>query len=439
MPGDRAGAYRRLLRWYPASWRQENEDVMLGTLEDAADSSGRSDITPGEAWSIRLHGLGERMSVGFAFKLAIAALILLTAAAVVLLTVQPPGPWAWIVTIGIAPILLSLSAAAVLRHAGVLTPPTAVGVAAGACLAWSLALLAFASWSVGFDEADAGLPRTLFGELFLPLFAASCLLGTVAMAPVWVPLLRPVRRAWARWSAAVGISALCVVPIGLTSVTPVTGLVVAIGLAIIAQRMRLGVGGTRRPTGVSAPPPAAVQRGRHGRLAWFSGASAVLGLLCMAFALGGSVWLADLIDGTRAMNVGLAAGALAAIPLVLGAGISLAQRLGWRVWLPASALIAALVVVSAGQFAGAGHPMQWPLMLTAAGCLGIGAALVLSRWLPGSRVVRSILTLAAGAAAAATIGVGLVVILPFITPFAAVAVAILALRQRRGGPVAEVS
>jgi hypothetical protein len=151
--------------------------------------------------------------------------------------------------------------------------------------------------------------------------------------------------------------------------------------------------------------------------------------------------MTDLLDGTRAMNVGLAAGALSAIPLVLGAGIALAQRLGARVWLLASALIAALVVVSVGQFAGTGHPMQWPLILAAAGCLGIGigigAAPLLARWLPGSRVVRSVLTVAVSAAAAPTFGVGLIVVLPFITPFAAVVVTILALRQRRGGPVAE--
>lgn len=401
----------------------------------------------GEAWSIRLRGLGERLSLRLASSLAIAALILLTAAAVVFVTglaFLPSSAWPWVtpvITVGIAPILLSLSAAAVLRHAGVLTPPATVGVAAGACLAWSLALLTFASWSVGFDEADAGLPRTLFGELFLPLFAASCVVGTVAMAPVWESLLRRLRLARARRSAAVVISVLCVVPVGLSAMSPTAGLVVAVGLVIIAQRMRVGAGGRRRPTRVAAPPrdsaapSVPVRPGRHGQVAWFSGTSAVLGLLCIAFALGGSVWTQDRLDGTRAMNVGLAVGALSAILLVLGAGISLAQRLGARVWLPASALIVALVVVSAGQLAGAGHPMQWPLLLAAAGCLGIGIGLgvapVLSRWLPRGRIVQSMLTLAVSVAAAVTIGVGLVVVLPFIFPFAAVAVTILALRNRR--------
>ena len=53
--------YQRILRWYPREWREQHEQVMLGTLLDMDDARGRSGPTLGEAWSLRLDGLSRRL------------------------------------------------------------------------------------------------------------------------------------------------------------------------------------------------------------------------------------------------------------------------------------------------------------------------------------------------------------------------------------------
>lgn len=96
--------YERILRWYPRRWREQHQQVMLGTLLDADDARGRSGPTLGEAWSLRWDGLqhrfapaggervGRRRTITFA---AIAAVIVgcvsvggLTAAALPALTLS---------------------------------------------------------------------------------------------------------------------------------------------------------------------------------------------------------------------------------------------------------------------------------------------------------------------------------------------------------------
>jgi hypothetical protein len=321
--------------------------------------------------------------------------------------------------------MLSLAASALLRKARVLTAPAAVGVSITAALAWSLAMLTALSWSSGFDEADAGVPRTLFGELFVPLFLASLLAGTAAIAPIWASLMIRIRRHGARWSLATAAGALSAVALGQSAVTPTLGLAVSIGLLVIAQAMRRGPRAPRL-----SPPFQALLLSRRTRrkIVGLATLSGVLGILSVSFALTGSLWTSAL-DGTQAMNLGLSAGSLAAIPLAVASGIAVTRRRGAWLWAPTAALIAALVAASAGQFAGAGHPLQRPLILTSAAGLGIAVALVFSRVLPGGRAVRSIAT--GGIIVVMAAGAGLVAatLLPFVAPLAAIAVVVWAIRS----------
>lgn len=54
---DAEARYRRALRWYPASWREANEDVVLSTLLDVADAERREAPTPRERTDLALHGI----------------------------------------------------------------------------------------------------------------------------------------------------------------------------------------------------------------------------------------------------------------------------------------------------------------------------------------------------------------------------------------------
>ncbi|WP_018505908.1 hypothetical protein [Parafrankia discariae] len=56
-------AYRRLLRCYPRSWRQANEDEVLATLLDIADARGRTGPSPVDAADLIVHGLAARFGV----------------------------------------------------------------------------------------------------------------------------------------------------------------------------------------------------------------------------------------------------------------------------------------------------------------------------------------------------------------------------------------
>lgn len=421
--------YRRLMRWYPASWRVQHEEFMLDTLRERAESSGGHRTLRGEAWSMRLHGLGERLSLRLASALSLAALAVLTVAGVQRVALPPAGIWMWLgltFSVAVGPTLLSVAVIAMLRSRGVFSSPAAVGVSVVAIVAWSLALVTALSWSIGFDEADAGVARTLLGNLFVPLFLASCLAGTAVIAPICASRMMRIRPQWARWLLAILAAAVTVVPVGLGSISPVSGIVVSIVLFVVAQRLR----GETRARRVSPPfQPRPLTRGIRRRIVGLAIVSGSVGLLSVSFALTGSFWTTVTLDGTQAMNLGLATGSLAAIPVAVAGGIAMTRHHGARFWAPTLALIAALAAVSAGQFAGAGHPLQWPLILAAGACLGIGAAFVFSRLLPGGRMVRLIAMVGISMAVAVSIGLVTAMLLPVVAPLVAIAVVVWAIRS----------
>lgn len=93
--------YRSALRWYPAHWRAENADAVLGTLLDVADAERRESPTRFELVDLAFSGVRTRLSplarvlpssvrdraasvaLGFGFGLAVVMLVL-----------QEWAPWA---------------------------------------------------------------------------------------------------------------------------------------------------------------------------------------------------------------------------------------------------------------------------------------------------------------------------------------------------------
>ncbi len=55
--------YRRLMRWYPREWRRANEEAMLGTLLDQAESEGRQEATAAERSAIAKGGIAQRFGL----------------------------------------------------------------------------------------------------------------------------------------------------------------------------------------------------------------------------------------------------------------------------------------------------------------------------------------------------------------------------------------
>jgi hypothetical protein len=57
---DLEGRYRRMLRWYPPTWRSRNERAVVGVLLDQAEDQARTAPAAGERLSLMAGGLHER-------------------------------------------------------------------------------------------------------------------------------------------------------------------------------------------------------------------------------------------------------------------------------------------------------------------------------------------------------------------------------------------
>lgn len=377
--------------------------------------------------------------------LSTVALALSAVAAVIWVVVITDGAWAWtwvlpLISVAVAPALLSIAVAALLRHIGTLTTRAAVWVGVVGSIAWTLGALTVASWSTGFDEADAGLPRSTFGGLFLPLALASWAAATAATTPVMAALLVPARRRWIAWMGAAILCAIAVVPAGFAVIAPAPGVVVALVVSIavltIVQRLRRAprssdtVDGARAPLS-RRPVPEPLRREQWRLVATFAGVSGIAGLACGAFALSGTFWPGVSLDGTQAMNAGLSAGAVAAVPLVLALGIIVANRFGAWMWVAAGSGLLALGFVAAAQGVGAGNSMQWPLSIGAAVGIGLVTAVVLTRALPHRGLPRVLLGIGVGVGTAGTLGLMAAMLLPLAAPIVAVWLLVWASRAGR--------
>jgi hypothetical protein len=78
MSDERAEEYRRMLRWYPAEWRRQNEDAIIGALLDEDDAARRSRPVLANRMSLVAGGLRQRFIAPE--RRSIANLIVLSAA-----------------------------------------------------------------------------------------------------------------------------------------------------------------------------------------------------------------------------------------------------------------------------------------------------------------------------------------------------------------------
>ncbi len=90
--------YRRALRWYPARWRAENADVVIGTLLDIAEAEGRQRPSALERIDLALNGVGVRINgwVSARAMNAVSSIAIATGVAFAAwyLVVQLWSPWA---------------------------------------------------------------------------------------------------------------------------------------------------------------------------------------------------------------------------------------------------------------------------------------------------------------------------------------------------------
>ena len=333
------------------------------------------------------------------------------------------------------PLAFALSVTVLLRKSGRLSASGALRSAAAAVPACGLAAVTVASLAVGVEESDAGARLGWFGSATLLFCIAAWVFGTLS-------LMAPLRSVTAGGlPGTVALAAFFALVLGgLLLLAQLFGTLAAAVLLLVAlhpgARAHRGAQGTpgapANPWAAGARPavgPASEEPRGRGAAAAACLVSVVLGIGCAVFALSGSSWTSLAADATRAMNLGLAAGALAAIPAVIAAGVVLVPRLGAVMSWAAALLCAGLLMEAAAQLTGSGDPAQWPLTLAAALSAGFALSLSCGRLIPDGRFLRTGTTVLLGFAGVIP-GLVLVTAAGFITPLAAAVLFVLLLRGR---------
>ncbi|GAA2891970.1 hypothetical protein [Microbacterium esteraromaticum] len=424
--------YRRLLRWYPLAWRLQNGEALIGTALDAAEAEARTRPTVAEAREMILHGIAHRATVRAALSAAVLALLCTAASQVVAVTsIETVGQWGggWIpLALGtLSSLLQSVTLLALLRHAGRMHPGRFAPVLLVAAAAWSFAFLAAWSWSIGFDRADAGLPHTPFTEGLGLLLLCGWVLGGVAAATLISELGHALPRT-AR-TAAAAVAGIAAPPLfGSAAMLPSAGVLPSLILIVFCVR-RMTVPAALATTAPAVPFTHAARPFTHSSRAILL-ATAILGLASVVFALAGG-GLVPAIDATRAMQIGLASGALSGIPL-LGIGATrLVDRHPARrvpIWCATALLVAAVAVEAAIALSGAGGSGDVPWAAVAPAAAGVG----LLTWAltPVSLGARLVLDVAVSAASLFPLWFALTAVGLLLPPLAAI-VAVRAIAARR--------
>ncbi|MBO0909699.1 hypothetical protein [Arthrobacter sunyaminii] len=372
-------------------------------------------LSPAKTRAARADALAGRATYKWAAGCAAVSLAAFLLAAGILLTGALYWPGADLVRIlasmFLGPLSLTLTAAALSYQSGRLSAPEALLTAAAAVPGWGLTAAAAISWSAGFTAADAGVPLNWFEAATLPILALALIAGTAALLPIVNTLWSPHRPLASRTTQSLLLAA----PAALALVIAfMVGFLfapfAAAGLLYVALRAESADPRPMEPT-TRLPDSRSVRTA----VVVIAGGTLLVGLLCIGFALSGSTWSNLAEDSTAAMNLGLAAGALNAVPLTVAVGLMLLPRFGSVIRWTALLVSGAFLCEAASQFAGAGHPWQWPLTLSGAVLLGFGIALPAGKLVPGSSLLRLGVTVGVGFAGT-VVGVFIVAGAGFIAP-----------------------
>lgn len=348
------------------------------------------------AWGRRAQRLGTHATDSWAAVCAAGSLAVYLAATALMLTNAGPGAGILhtVTSAFLGPLLLTFAVLVLWFRSGSMTAQIALFTAVTAVPALALAALALASWSAGFSLADAGIPFGWFESSFTLVAGAGWLAGAVALTgPVgtlWEP--RYARNTKIFLLAAAAALGFALLYLAAALAAPLAA--AAVLVAALRSVARAGGHPARQPL----PDPVPASGTLRAAVAATGFVTLILGIGFAWFALSGSSWSSLAADSTAAMNLGLAAGALNAVPVAAAVGAVLMPRHG-RIILASIALTVAGLLLEAGaQLAGAGHASQWPLTLAAGVCLGFALVPPFARLVPGSPALRICVMAGAGLA-----------------------------------------
>ncbi|MGN8552003.1 UNVERIFIED_CONTAM: hypothetical protein OHV15_05405 [Microbacterium sp. SLM126] len=438
--------FQRLLRWYPRSWRDQNGAILVSTLREFAEQEGRTAPTAADVLSAALHGTAARLDRRFALVVALAG-VACAAAAGILMAWTSAGDVVLALLSGAVPILAAAALTAVMRDRGALTDGRALATLGAAVIALSLNALTVASWSLGFDAADAGLPPNGLAAAWLPLLIAATLMGAIAIAlPVESLLQRTGLPGAARVVLAAVIGFVAAPLVGLGLLSPLVAALITLGVAILAlvpSRHAQPPRSTRQQMTRLAsaalegadPERSSRYRSTARVLAWVAVAGGAIGCL---YAFSGSLWSAGAADDTIAMGQGITILLVASVPLFAAVGLTATAarpRAGAvRHWAPLTLVTAGFGSTAVGYLNAPSWAGMSPWFLACAVLVGGAISwwiIALIRLPRGAAVTTGLI---AGILYAAFAGVMLAPMLAFAVPIGALILAF----QRNRPKVADV-
>lgn len=433
MTRDVEARFRAVLRWYPRAWREQNGEVLVATMLDAAEAEGRTAPSASDHGNAALHGTAARIDRRLALGASIAALVLSVVAGVLFVFFVPaPAGLDGVLpalTTAVIPVLVAVGVIALLRERGTFSDAGALLAIAISALALIVGALSALSWSQGFDAADAGVQPTAFAAAWMPLAATGLVLGGAAVAVVVDALLR--RSALARpvrLLIAI-VSGACAAPlIGISLLTPYAAALAALGVLVAASVPRRESGDpvvSRIPV---APGPAAAPRTVISSLAI---ASALIGLSGIVYAFSGSTWSPWASDGTVAMAQGMILLFVSGVPLLAAIGLLMVARGRVRaihVWGPVAMATASLAFMIVAYTR---SPVWADMMLALVISSAFGGAAIAWWMIPRVHTAAVLLGGLSGLLYATFFGMLVAPMLAFAVPVLAILVAVLGGRRPR--------
>lgn len=256
--------YRRLLRWYPRSWRAHHGEALLGIMLDEAEALGRSRPTVGQRWSAFLHGTGNRLGARAALWCAAIGLVLsLVSLALLFIAIPTESQGKDTIFSWIDQAMRTLPGAVIAagylglaRERGVLPAPHAFIATVMAALTCVVATVSNFAWVIAFEAAEANATAPLLGRLSMPLLVTYSVMGalTVAVAVDGALSIRTRMHVVLRAAVAtlVGIPAIAVTT--TMGLNPISILGASIVLLILYRTLRRPQGGQQPPTASPALP-----------------------------------------------------------------------------------------------------------------------------------------------------------------------------------------
>ena len=253
--------YRRLLRWYPRSWRAHHGEALLGIMLDEAEALGRSRPTVGQRWSAFLHGTGTRLGMRTAPWCAAIGLVLslVSFALFVIAEIQEGSgndtifSWAYPTVSLLSGGIVVAGYLGLARERGLLPAPHASVAAMMAALTYVVATVAIIAWVIAFEAAKAHVATPPLGRLSTPLMVTYGVMGTLTAAVIIDGALSIRTRMHAVPRAALatmaGIPAIAVIPV--VGMIPISLFGASTVLLILYRTLR-------RQQGVQQPPARSV-------------------------------------------------------------------------------------------------------------------------------------------------------------------------------------